>query len=84
MELTELTNGAGISYSTGSLSTWPVTYSFDTVATYDGCVTGYALVGDSTSRCTGDGTTVNGAFNGTPPTCDRECVCVCELCVSCV
>ena len=51
-------------------------YPFDTVATYNGCVTGYALVGDSTSRCTGYGTTMNGVFDGTPPTCEGVHVCV--------
>ena len=71
-ELSDIMNGDGISYDMSEVSVSSGTYPFDTVATYDGCVTGYALVGDSTSMCTGDGTTVNGAFDGTPPTCEGE------------
>ena len=52
-------------------------YPFYTVATYDGCVTGYALVGDPISRCTGDGMSVNGVFEGVLPTCQGVCVCMC-------
>ena len=70
--LSDIMNGDGISYDMSEVSVGSGMYPFDTVATYDGCVAGYALVGDSTSRCTGDGTTVNGAFDGTPPTCEGE------------
>ncbi len=46
--------------------------SFNVMATYS-CDTGFALVGNSSRICTGDGMSVNGGFNGTAPTCDREC-----------
>ncbi|XP_064384999.1 E-selectin-like [Halichondria panicea] len=43
--------------------------SFNVMATYS-CDTGFALVGNSSRICTGDGMSVNGGFNGTAPTCD--------------
>ncbi len=48
------------------------TYIFAVVATYV-CDTGFYLVGNDSRICTGDGMSVNGSFNGTAPTCDREC-----------
>ncbi len=48
------------------------TYIFAVVATYS-CDTGFALIGNSSRTCTGDGMSVNGGFNGTAPTCDCEC-----------
>ncbi len=48
------------------------TYIFAVVATYV-CDTGFYLVGNDSRICTGDGMSVNGGFNGTAPTCDREC-----------
>ncbi len=45
---------------------------FNVMATYS-CDTGFALVDNSSRTCTGDGMSVNGSFNGTAPTCDREC-----------
>ena len=81
--LSVITNGSRISYDMSETSAGSGMYPFDTVVTYDGCVTGYALVGDSTSRCTGDGSTVNGEFDGTPPICEGLCVHVCVRSISC-
>ncbi len=47
-------------------------FEFNVTATYT-CDTGFALVGNNSRTCTGDGMIVNGSFNGTAPTCDREC-----------
>ncbi len=47
-------------------------FTFNVTATYS-CDTGFALVDNSSRICTGDGMSVNGGFNGTAPTCDREC-----------
>ena len=37
------------------------------------CDTGFALINSGSRTCTGDGTSVNGGFNGTASTCDCEC-----------
>ena len=47
-------------------------FTFNVTATYS-CDTGFALVDNSSRICTGDGMSVHGSFNGTAPTCDREC-----------
>ena len=44
---------------------------FDVVATYQ-CDLGYALVGDMTRNCTGDGSSTTGAFTGEQPTCEGD------------
>ena len=74
LELSMISNGFRISYDISETSIGSGMYPFDTVATYDGCVTGYALVGDFTSRCTGDGVSVNGVFDATPPICQGLCL----------
>ena len=43
-------------------------YPFNSVATYS-CDTGFSLVGNSNRTCTGDGSSITGAFNGVAPTC---------------
>ena len=43
------------------------------MATYS-CDTGFALVGNKTRTCTGDGSNTTGAFNGAASTCERECM----------
>ena len=51
-------------------------FPFSTMATY-ACNEGFALMGDPTSTCTGDGTTVNGAFDIiNSPSCEGECMCI--------
>ncbi len=48
-------------------------YAFDVAATYR-CNTGYVLVGSNTRTCTGDGSSITGAFDGLAPTCEGECM----------
>ena len=54
-------------------------FSYNTVATYS-CNPGFSLQGSPTRTCTGDGTSVDGMFDGTAPSCarklmaERECV----------
>ncbi len=47
------------------------TYAFDVVATYS-CFTGFSLVGDNTRTCSGDGSSITGAFDGEAPNCEGE------------
>ncbi len=42
---------------------------FETQATY-GCDTGFYLVGINTKTCTGDGSSITGAFDGLVPICE--------------
>ena len=44
-------------------------YAFEVVATYS-CFTGFALVGDNSRTCTGDGSSTTGAFDGISPICE--------------
>ncbi len=44
---------------------------FGTMATFT-CVNGFALIGNSSRTCTGDGSSTTGAFSGIDPTCERE------------
>ncbi len=44
-------------------------YVFDVTANHS-CYTGFSLVGDNTRTCTGDGSSINGAFDGVAPTCE--------------
>ncbi len=46
-------------------------YVFDVTADHS-CYTGFSLVGDNTRTCTGDGSSINGAFDGVAPTCERK------------
>ncbi len=46
-------------------------YPFGTMATFT-CVNGFALIGNDTRTCTGDGSSTTGAFSGIDPTCERE------------
>ena len=47
------------------------TYIFAVVATYS-CDTGFHLVGNDSRTCTGDGSSIIGAFDGAASTCQRE------------
>ena len=51
-------------------------FSFNTVATYS-CDPGFILQGSPTRTCTGDGTSVNGMFDGTAPSCARKLMSEC-------
>ncbi len=44
-------------------------FDFGTTATYQ-CDAGFGLVGETMSRCGGDGSSSNGVWTGTPPTCE--------------
>ncbi len=48
-------------------------YTFNVMATYS-CDTGFSLLGDNTRTCTGDGSSIIGAFDGEVPTCESECM----------
>ena len=41
------------------------------MATYS-CNTGFALIGNNTRTCTGNGSSTTGFFNGVAPTCQGE------------
>ena len=47
----------------------PAPYDFGTMATYT-CDTGYGLSGDITRTCDGDGSSPNGVWSGSAPTCN--------------
>ncbi len=66
--LTVPINGS-VTYS--SIANENGTYAFDVVATYS-CSTGFALVGNNTRKCTGDGSSITGAFDGAAPTCEGD------------
>ena len=63
-------------------------YDFGTIVSYQ-CNTGFGLIGgDATRSCGGDGSSPNGVWSGTPPTCqgmlnDRSMPCnvVCLMCL---
>ena len=61
--LTAPLNGS-VTYSSNENDSFP----FNSVATYN-CDTGFSLVGNSNRTCTGDGSSIIGAFNGVVPTC---------------
>ncbi len=44
-------------------------YAFDVVATYN-CDTGFSLVGNNSTSCTGNGSSITGAFDGLVPICE--------------
>ena len=46
-------------------------FSFNTVAVYS-CDPGFSLQGSATRTCTGDGTSVDGMFDGSAPSCARK------------
>ncbi len=46
-------------------------YAFDVVANYS-CYNGFSLVGNNKRRCTGDGSSITGSFDGVAPTCERK------------
>ncbi len=48
-------------------------YVFNVTANHS-CYTGFSLVGDNTRKCSGDGSSINGAFDGVAPTCERKCL----------
>ena len=52
-------------------------FSYNTVATYS-CDPGFSLQGSPTRTCTGDGTSVDGMFDGTSPICARKLIVECE------
>ncbi|XP_064384817.1 E-selectin-like [Halichondria panicea] len=62
--LTDPFNGF-VTYS----STVNSNYVFDVVATYS-CDTGFFLVGNDSRTCTGDGSSITGAFDGLVPSCE--------------
>ena len=47
-------------------------YVFNVTANHS-CDTGFTLVGNNTRTCSGDGTSITGAFDGKTSTCEREC-----------
>ncbi len=66
--LNDLTNGT-VTYNdvedeSGNLN-------FETQSTYS-CDTGFFLVGNNKRTCTGDGSSITGAFDGVAPTCERK------------
>ncbi len=63
--LSNLTNGS-VSYS--NVSGQNNSYDFDVKATYS-CNSGFALVGNKTRNCSGDGSGITGDFDGSAPTC---------------
>lgn len=58
-----------VTYSAGSTAP----YNYGTVATYT-CNSGYFLSGIATRTCSGDGSSVTGAFSGVDPFCTRTLV----------
>ncbi len=44
-------------------------YPLDVIAIYV-CNTGFVLVGENNRTCTGDGSSITGAFNGVAPICE--------------
>ena len=64
--LTDLLNG-NIVYA--SDTTDP--FDFGTTATHS-CNMGFSLVGGPVRTCDGDGSSINGVFDGTAPTCERK------------
>ncbi len=46
-------------------------YVFNVTANHS-CYTGFSLVGDNTRTCSGDGSSINGAFDGVAPTCEGK------------
>ncbi len=66
----DISNGVNVTYDHARLPNGSLTVG--TVATY-GCMDGFALLNGDTSRtCTGNGTTVNGEFDGQEPSCEGE------------
>ncbi len=72
--ITEITCPALISPTRGSVSYGGVSlfgngnYAFDVLATYY-CDTGFSLVGNNSTTCTGNGSSITGAFDGVLPIC---------------
>ncbi len=64
--LSNLTNGF-VSYS--NVPSENNSYNFNVMATYS-CNSGFALVGNKTRNCSGDGSTTTGDFDGLAPTCN--------------
>ncbi len=62
------TNGS-VTYST--IADEKSTYALDAVATYS-CDVGFSLVGNNTRTCTGDGSSITGAFDGVAPICESK------------
>ncbi len=48
-------------------------YVFNVTANHS-CYTGFFLVRDNKRKCTGDGSSITGAFDGVAPTCERKCL----------
>ncbi len=73
--LSNLTNGS-VSYSNvpGENNSYP----FNAMAIYS-CNSGFALVGNKTRNCSGDGSTTTGDFDGLAPTCNG--IIICLLCL---
>ena len=74
--LSNLTNGS-LSYS--NVPGQNNSYAFNVEVTYS-CDTGFALVGNTTRTCTGDGSSTNGSFDGEAPTCKGESMKNAKLC----
>ena len=49
------------------------THAFNVIANYT-CDDGFALVGNNTRTCTGDGSSTTGAFDGVASTCESKCL----------
>ena len=64
--LTDLTDGT-IVYASDTSDP----YDFGTTATHS-CNMGFSLVGVPLRTCGGDGSSINGVFNGVAPTCERK------------
>ncbi|XP_064395137.1 E-selectin-like [Halichondria panicea] len=62
-------NNGTISYNTTS-NTFSIIH-FNETATYK-CDPGFSLIGNNSRTCTGDGSSIIGAFDGKTPSCERE------------
>ncbi len=66
--LSNLTNGS-VYYS--NVSGQNNRYDFNVKATYS-CNSGFALVGNNTRNCSGNGSSTTGDYEGIAPTCERK------------
>ncbi len=66
--LSIVTNGS-VSYS--NMPGQNNSYDFNVMATYS-CNFGFALLGNNTRNCSGDGSSTTGDYEGIAPTCERK------------